>query len=131
MVRRIPASAKRLRAVDLRLRRVYGRSLADYNRVLLYQKRGCAICGKVPLPSKPRLAVDHCHTTGLLRGLLCWRCNRALIRFDDDVVKLLAAANYLTNPPFTVVFGAPCYTAPGRVGSRSRAKLLRKLKAAQ
>lgn len=115
----------RNRAADLRLRRTYHISLGEYTKVYLYQNLRCAICKK-PVPTgKPRLAVDHCHTTGLLRGLLCWKCNRAIGVFRDNVELLIAAATYLQNPPFTTVFNGPRYTAPGRVGSKKRLKLLK------
>ena len=39
--------------------------------------------------------VDHCHKTGLIRGLLCARCNKAIGWFGDDPALLEAAALYL------------------------------------
>lgn len=53
----------------------------------LYQKQNgqCAICGKVgEWRGQQRLAVDHCHATGLVRGLLCCRCNTRLGRYKDN-----------------------------------------------
>jgi len=52
-------------------------SLEDYNKLLRKQKEVCMICGKTD-PAKRRLAVDHCHETGKIRGLLCTRCNCGL-----------------------------------------------------
>ena len=49
---------------------------ADYTRMLEAQGGGCAICGNPP--KSRRLHVDHDHRTGQVRGLLCFRCNRAL-----------------------------------------------------
>ena len=118
------------RAADLRLRRTYGITLAEYEEVFKHQKRKCAIC-KRPVPTgKSRLAVDHCHTTGLLRGLICWPCNRAIAVFRDDVHRLQAAVEYLLSPPFSIVLNGHRYTAPGRVGSKKRAKLLAAMKVA-
>lgn len=118
------------RAADLRLRRTYGISLDQYNKVFEYQKRSCGVC-KVPhSPGKPRLAVDHCHTTGELRGLLCWGCNRKIAAFQDNIALLKAAVLYLTKPPIRTVLGM-VFSAPGRVGSKKRAKLLKKMQEGQ
>jgi hypothetical protein len=117
------------KAADLRLKREYYPlgGLAEYNKVLKFQGGNCAIC-KTPVPTgKPRLSVDHCHTTGLLRGLLCWKCNRAIGVFRDNVELLIAAAEYLKVPPVSAVFGTSRFTAPGRVGSKKRAKALKLL----
>ena len=66
----------------------YGITLEQYNEMLDKQLHACAICkepesqtnqGKVK-----RLAVDHCHKTGKVRGLLCQRCNTTLGRYEDD-----------------------------------------------
>ena len=115
---------KRERERDLRLRRNYGLTLAQYEQVLKHQKQACAICIRPVSEFKNRLAVDHCHITGLLRGLICWGCNKAIQVFRDDPVRLAAAVRYLTKPPITTVLGAK-YTAPGRVGTKKRAKLLK------
>lgn len=114
------------KAADLRLRRTYGISLEQYNKVFEYQKKACAICKTPHVPGKPRLSVDHCHTTGELRGLLCWGCNRKIGAFNDNVALLKAAALYLTKPPIRFVLGI-VFSAPGKVGSKRRAKLLIKM----
>jgi hypothetical protein len=54
----------------------------------------CWICG-----SKERLCIDHCHTTGTARGLLCTFCNTALGYFKDDTVKMEKAIQYLRDGP--------------------------------
>lgn len=113
------------RAADLRLQREYGRTLEEYNKVLKYQKGGCGICHNPP--KTVRLAVDHCHTSGKIRGLVCMRCNRAIAHFRDDVTLLLAAANYLMYHPWEAALGK-CFTAAGSVGTKKRAKLLAKMR---
>lgn len=113
------------KAADLRLQRTYGISLAQYNKVFAYEGGCCGICKKAHIPGKPRLAVDHCHVTGELRGLLCWTCNRKLGVFLDDLGILESAAAYAKNPPLRKVLGR-LYTVPGRVGTRKRKKLLQK-----
>lgn len=64
----MPAKPKRAKAL--------GVSDEDYARMLAAQGGGCAICGAPP--KTRRLHVDHDHRTGAVRGLLCYRCNRAL-----------------------------------------------------
>ncbi len=59
------------------LRRRYGISLWHYHQMLEDQQGTCAVC-KTPPPADRALVVDHDHTTGAVRALLCDRCNRAL-----------------------------------------------------
>ena len=76
----------------------YGITADDYSLMLEFQNGACWICGDHPKARK--LAVDHCHTTGEVRGLLCKRCNRDLLgRARDDPAILRRAAEYLENPP--------------------------------
>lgn len=111
------------RKADLRLQREYGISFLEYDVVLAFQHGVCAICGKAPTMN--RLHVDHCHTGGLIRGLLCMRCNRAIAKFEDKADLMLAGAAYIQDPPFTKALGKKYYTAPGGVGTKKRNKLLR------
>jgi hypothetical protein len=67
----------------------------QYRDMLLAQDHKCAIC-RLPCTTGRRLAVDHCHTTGRIRGLLCRACNQGLGQFKDDVALLNAAVAYLT-----------------------------------
>lgn len=116
------------KARDARLRREYGITLAQYNVVLAHQGGRCAGCKRLVKEFKNNLAVDHCHTTGLLRGLLCWHCNKLIGMSHDDAARLLNTSIYLTNPPMVAALGE-IFTAPGRVGSKKRRKLLAKRKA--
>jgi hypothetical protein len=75
--------------------RVYGLTPDDYTRMLKDQGGGCAICGRPP-GLKKRLAVDHDHETGRVRGLLCFRCNWGLSYFSEKAERLAKAAAYLT-----------------------------------
>lgn len=55
----------------------------------------CDICGREPDGRWKQLNIDHCHKTGKFRGLLCFRCNRAIGYFDDNPKTLKAAIAYL------------------------------------
>lgn len=71
----------------------YGITETEY--IVLYnaQDGRCAICGVAPL--NKLLCVDHDHKTGLVRGLLCARCNTAIGYFLDDIGSIIAAAIYM------------------------------------
>jgi hypothetical protein len=87
-----PAYKQSLRAAHLK--RKYGMTPADFERMLAAQDGRCAICGAPPADGQS-LHVDHCHDTGLVRGLLCFNCNAGLGMFDHDGERLGAAATYL------------------------------------
>lgn len=66
----------------------------------MYEKQGgkCAIClGEEPCARNDHLAIDHCHESGKVRGLLCSSCNRALGLFKDSIEILESAKRYLFN----------------------------------
>lgn len=60
------------------LKAKYGLTVDDWNDLLQKQNGGCAICGNTD-SGKRRLSVDHNHTTGQVRGLLCQTCNSHVI----------------------------------------------------
>jgi hypothetical protein len=79
----------------------YGITQNDYIKMLLEQKGVCAICGLPETTLDKRsgqiklLSVDHCHTTGKVRGLLCNHCNHGIGKFRDSIDNLQAAIKYL------------------------------------
>lgn len=83
----------------------------------------CAICPRTP--KTKRLEVDHDHKSGLVRGLLCWRCNnRLLASAGDDPELLRSAACYLIKPPSVKTIGR--VHAPAKKPKRKkRAKEIR------
>lgn len=90
---------KRKRSASTHARRIeltYGLSAADYQRLLAFQGGACAGCKGV---RKYRLNVDHDHATGLVRGLLCRRCNKLLRDVRDSIDVLAGAIDYLRTPP--------------------------------
>jgi hypothetical protein len=85
--------AKNAKAHEARVRKVYGLAAGEYQAMLDAQDGVCAICGKHPVTI--RLAVDHDHQTGRVRGLLCRRCNRALGLWEADEARMLALIAYV------------------------------------
>ena len=77
------------------LKRKYGINAETYDAMLASQGGGCAICGATECSSGAALAVDHCHRTGKVRGILCRDCNTTLGKFNDDRNRFLKAIEYL------------------------------------
>lgn len=80
------------------LQRTYGISENEYNSRLLSQNNACPICSREFSfaeygPDSP--VVDHCHTNGNVRGIICNECNRGLGYFHDNKEALLRASRYL------------------------------------
>jgi len=67
----------------------------DFFALLNEQKGLCAVCKAPIMITNKGYAVDHCHETGTIRGLLCNRCNLGLGLFKDNEDALLEAANYI------------------------------------
>lgn len=81
--------------------RKYGLSPEEYDALLVAQDNKCAICEEPETSSDrrwgglKRLAVDHCHNTGKIRGLLCSRCNTTLGKLEESPQLLRAMWDYL------------------------------------
>lgn len=86
---------------DRNIKRKYGLTREDYNKKLKEQDDVCAICGlqetafDARTNTVRRLAVDHNHKTGKIRGLLCWRCNGTIGRINEDLELVKNIENYL------------------------------------
>lgn len=91
-----------------KLKSQYGITLTEYNLLLNSKNGRCWICGS--LPKNRNLSVDHKHLLNEkklrkekghvlfrknVRGILCWKCNGAIGKFEDDPKRLRAAAEYL------------------------------------
>lgn len=79
----------------VRLKKVYGLTESQFLSLHAQQGGRCKICLKHESDMAHGLHVDHCHETGLVRGLLCFNCNRGLGSFKDDLQSLRAAIRYL------------------------------------
>jgi hypothetical protein len=91
------------KARNYHLKSLYDITADEYEEILAAQGGRCAVCGKPPI--KQRLAVDHDHRTGLVRGLLCSYCNLRIIGKQTNVELLRKATDYLDNPPAYKVIG--------------------------
>jgi hypothetical protein len=76
--------------------RKFGISVLEYQTLLEKQKSSCAICKAPTTEFKKFLGVDHNHTTGKVRGLLCAACNIGLGMFKDNMERLAEAIRYLS-----------------------------------
>lgn len=75
----------------------YGLTIADYDHMLAQQGGGCAICGRTD-PGRhlqTHFSVDHCHDSGVVRGLLCHPCNIGIGYLQDNPHVMRAAAAYV------------------------------------
>jgi recombination endonuclease VII len=93
------ANRDKQRAVNERvhLQRYHGLTVEQHQAMLVAQRGICAICGRAPGGKAhcAKLHVDHDHTTGTIRDLLCADCNMGLGKFADSPTRLLKAAWYL------------------------------------
>jgi len=76
------------------LMRKFGMTIEQYDAMLEAQGGGCFICGRAPREDIS-LHVDYCHSSGKVRGILCFCCNNALADFQEDPRLLARAGAYL------------------------------------
>ena len=78
------------------LRKNYGITEADFDRMLVEQGGTCALCRDPNARCRyGRLNVDHCHETGRVRGLLCSGCNVSIAALGDNAEGLARALAYV------------------------------------
>lgn len=82
-----------LKAKNNELRSTHGITYSKYLDMLTAQGGNCAICGNKD--EHFSLAVDHCHTSEEIRGLLCSQCNRGIGLFKDSIENFEKAIEYL------------------------------------
>jgi len=92
------ASEKCNTSIEKRVKK-FGISVDEYNSMIAKQNNSCAICKKHKDAFKGRgnnFHIDHCHTSGKVRGLLCSHCNTGLGQFKDNIQSLENAIQYIS-----------------------------------
>ena len=91
------ANPEKVRAQKRRehLKSRYGLTESEFNTILTQQNGKCAIC--LEDPDRRGMAIDHCHKTGKIRGLLCHHCNSVLGHARESLRVLSRAVSYLQN----------------------------------
>lgn len=104
---RLVLTARRKAAHSRRIEQTYGITAEEYDALYVLQGGVCYICRRAR-GTRKRLAVDHDHATGEVRGLLCKPCNRNVLgHLRDDIDALQRGIDYLTNPPARAVLRRP------------------------
>lgn len=85
-----------------RIKREHNITIEEYNSLLEKQNYVCAICKCQPTRA---LDIDHNHSTGHNRGLLCNKCNKAIALFMENPAFMLEAINYLQTHNKTTLSG--------------------------
>jgi hypothetical protein len=83
-----------------KIKAAYSISEEEYFNMYSSQEGKCAICSLEILAKNRSTHIDHNHTTGKVRGLLCHHCNTALGLFKENTKTLEAAMQYLNNDGF-------------------------------
>lgn len=84
----------RLKARENHYQRRYGISVEQKTALWEKQDKKCAVCDR-DLPTFSSAQLDHDHSTGENRGILCWKCNSALGNVDDSISRLKKLISYL------------------------------------
>jgi hypothetical protein len=76
------------------IKKKYGISMDEWNALFISQGSRCAICSSEQHKST-NWHTDHCHTTGIIRGILCGPCNTGLGKLGDSADRVFRAFEYL------------------------------------
>ena len=91
--RESPTTPRNRKAEKLQLR--YGLTYEQWEKMRVNEGHSCMICGITEAETNRKLDVDHCHSSGKVRGILCNPCNNMIGNAKDNVAALRAAADYL------------------------------------
>ena len=117
----------------------YNLTIEESDKIDAYQKNVCWICGRPEPVTGRRLATDHSHLDGLIRGRLCSRCNPLLGKLENAFVRLgmhkipsvqfvqivERIAAYVKNPPATAALGRQVFGWAGKIGTIRHRKFLK------
>jgi hypothetical protein len=81
---------------NARIKKLYGVSAEDHEKIFVKQKKSCAIC-RTKFKHRRQMHVDHCHKSKRVRGLLCSKCNQAIGLFGDSAKLMLRATEYVND----------------------------------
>jgi hypothetical protein len=80
------------------IKKKYGLTLEEMDSMLLKQNGACAICKKdISFNDGILTCIDHCHNTGVVRGILCVKCNTMIGMAEDSIKTLQSATQYLNS----------------------------------
>lgn len=77
---------------NAKLKSNYGLTIEQWGALFAVQGRRCACCGADKPGSKYGWSTDHDHETSVVRGILCWRCNRVLGMLGDNAAGVASSA---------------------------------------
>jgi hypothetical protein len=129
------------RARAKRLLDYFNLTIEKWQTISDYQGARCWLCGRAERTGK-RLAVDHSHLDGLVRGHLCSQCNVLVGKIENSWIRLglhkvpgltlitviEKLVDYLKNPPATRALGHPVYGYAGRTGTKAHRKHIKRQK---
>jgi hypothetical protein len=120
----------------------YNLTTAQSDAIDVYQGCVCWVCGRPEHVAGRRLAVEHSHVSGLVRGKLCSQCNPLLGKLENAYIRLglhkvpglnfvqiverLAA--YVKSPPAVAALGKEVFGWPGKTNTKRHRKFLKRLK---
>jgi hypothetical protein len=129
-----------IKARAKRLADCFNLTIEEWETIDRFQNSLCAIC-QTRQKSGKRLSTDHCHDTGLIRGLLCNHCNHLLGKIENAIKRhparppidtywtgeiLERLIEFITHPPAVEALGKAVLGYPGRVGTKEHRKALKR-----
>lgn len=102
----------------------YKISKEDYSAMLAEQFGGCAVCGRTVPGGRGSFHIDHDHSTGGIRGLLCAPCNMGIGMLGDNSAGIRLALNYLERPQNRLITGMTgnIFSAPAAASRKAKGR---------
>ena len=93
-LRRRHGESGRLKRKTYYLGKKYGLSYEQYSKMIVNQDNKCRLCLN-EFKVKRHIHVDHCHDTGQVRGIICFKCNQSIGKLGDTIESLERVVRYL------------------------------------